>query len=245
MPSALTHLAAAALVGLFPATMGATRAAAQTYPIDCAILLCLSGGWPASTPCVRARAEFMRRITPWPIEPPLQIWRCPMAASYLGGVVHDPDSQLYDILFNEAPLPPISADPAILDAALIIREWAVSPRHLPPFDDTDLHLAQGADMDISGSAFDFVRSIRLYNVRLAEQYNAGSEGECMRSASVALGAYGTQGAFSWESSSPDALPPAHVGLESWGSECPRVSNRSVFVEWRDFEGNYGFEQIDY
>ena len=41
-------------------------ARAQTYPIDCAILLCLSGGWPASLPCARARAEFIRRITPWP-----------------------------------------------------------------------------------------------------------------------------------------------------------------------------------
>lgn len=57
-----------------------TASRAQTYPIDCAILLCLAGGWPASIPCRRARAEFIRRITPWPVEPPLQIWRCPMGA---------------------------------------------------------------------------------------------------------------------------------------------------------------------
>jgi len=44
---------------------------AQSYPIDCAILLCPSGGWPAFIPCARARAEFIRRITPWPVEPPL------------------------------------------------------------------------------------------------------------------------------------------------------------------------------
>ena len=49
------------------------RAHAQSYQIDCAILLCLAGGWPASEPCARARAEFIRRITPWPVEPPLQI----------------------------------------------------------------------------------------------------------------------------------------------------------------------------
>ncbi len=30
-----------------------TQARAQTYQIDCAILLCLSGGWPASVPCCR------------------------------------------------------------------------------------------------------------------------------------------------------------------------------------------------
>ena len=53
-------------------------AASSAYPVDCAILLCLAGGWPASAECSHARAVFIRRITPWPIEPPLQIWRCPM-----------------------------------------------------------------------------------------------------------------------------------------------------------------------
>lgn len=66
----------------FVASWLPNSAKAQSYPIDCAILLCLSGGWPASVPCARARAEFIRRITPWPVEPPLQIWRCPMGASY-------------------------------------------------------------------------------------------------------------------------------------------------------------------
>ena len=53
-------------------------AAAQAYPIDCAILLCLAGGFPASAECSAAKTEVIRRITPWPIEPPLQLWRCPM-----------------------------------------------------------------------------------------------------------------------------------------------------------------------
>lgn len=52
--------------------------AAQAYPIDCAILLCMAGGFPASVECSRAKAEVIRRITPWPVEPPLQLWRCPM-----------------------------------------------------------------------------------------------------------------------------------------------------------------------
>jgi len=55
--------------------------AAKAYQVDCAILLCLAGGWPASAECAHARAVFIRRITPWPIEPPLQIWRCPMGVS--------------------------------------------------------------------------------------------------------------------------------------------------------------------
>ena len=74
------RISALVVAALTAATFTAApqRAAAQSYQIDCAILLCLSGGWPASVPCARARAEFIRRITPWPVEPPLQIWRCPM-----------------------------------------------------------------------------------------------------------------------------------------------------------------------
>ena len=96
-------------------TSAPQRAAAQTYQIDCAILLCLSGGWPASVPCARARAEFIRRITPWPVEPPLQIWRCPMGAAY----TVDPDTltseRIYEILFEldqSAPLQSFSVDEA-------------------------------------------------------------------------------------------------------------------------------------
>ena len=63
---------------------------AHAYQVDCAILLCLAGGWPASAPCAHARAVFIRRITPWPIEPPLQIWRCPMGASFSAPAVESP-----------------------------------------------------------------------------------------------------------------------------------------------------------
>lgn len=53
----------------------------SAYPIDCAILLCVAGGFPASAECAAAHAELIRRITPWPVEPPLQLWRCPMAGA--------------------------------------------------------------------------------------------------------------------------------------------------------------------
>lgn len=59
-----------------PATFQAPPA--NAYPIDCAILLCLAGGFPASAECAAAKVEMIRRITPWPIEPPLQLWNCPM-----------------------------------------------------------------------------------------------------------------------------------------------------------------------
>lgn len=64
-----------------PATMAFQPIQASAYPIDCAILLCMAGGFPASVECSRAKAEVIRRITPWPIEPPLQLWRCPMGIS--------------------------------------------------------------------------------------------------------------------------------------------------------------------
>ena len=41
----------------------------------------MAGGFPASVECSRAKAEVIRRITPWPVEPPLQLWRCPMGMS--------------------------------------------------------------------------------------------------------------------------------------------------------------------
>lgn len=50
----------------------------KAHPIDCAILLCMAGGFPASSECALAKAEVIRRITPIPVEPPLQPWRCPM-----------------------------------------------------------------------------------------------------------------------------------------------------------------------
>ena len=72
-----------------------------------------------------------------------------------------------------------------------------------------------------------------------------SEGDCERSAVVVLGTYGVQGDFSWQRSSIGTLPKDHVGLERWGDNCPSIRHRSVFVEWRDYEGKYGYEQVNY
>ena len=83
----------ALLLGLGISTASITPAAA--YPVDCAILLCLAGGWPASTECAHARTVFIARITPWPVEPPLQIWNCPMRASFRGEA--KPIERLFDI----------------------------------------------------------------------------------------------------------------------------------------------------
>ena len=54
----LVSTAAIIAIGLTP--LAAKPAAAQGYQIDCAILLCLAGGWPAVGP-MRPRA---RRVHP-------------------------------------------------------------------------------------------------------------------------------------------------------------------------------------
>ncbi|WP_242532193.1 hypothetical protein [Salipiger thiooxidans] len=230
-----TRLILAAAVGILPIPEGANRASAQTYPIDCAILLCLSGGWPASEPCARARAEFIRRITPWPVEPPLQIWRCPMGASY------QPNGDGAALPHNS----PGSRLHAVPDATPA-RRPLMPARNAELPNGIALHLAQErADIDISGPEFNFVRSIRVYEVQYAGQREAGRDGDCIRSALVRLGTYGVQGDFAWAPSSAEALPDAHAGLERWGEHCPGIFHRSVFVDWRDYEGNYGYEQVNY
>lgn len=248
LKTAIRHVAFT-LVGILGFVGSPSTASAQSYQIDCAILLCLSGGWPASAPCARARAEFIRRITPWPVEPPLQIWRCPMGASFPSDDRSQYHPRLFDALFEGEP----NRNQSFALASLSINIAGAPPlqrglEHGPAPDLIwpKLHLAQDqADIDISGPEFDFVRSIRVFDVRYARQHESGRDGDCNRGASVVLGTYGTQGDFSWRRSSTAALPSAHVGLERWGQNCPSIYHRSVFVDWRDYEGNYGFEQVDY
>ena len=160
----------ALLLGLGLSSATITPAAA--YPVDCAILLCLAGGWPASAECAHARAVFIRRITPWPIEPPLQIWNCPMRASFRGE--RRPIERLYDIAFRADLAPPplsllgVAAAPILVDAQ--------------------------ADVDISDPAFDFVRSIRVFEITYQQRRNR--DGDCNSWGTVYMGSYGEQGAWS-------------------------------------------------
>lgn len=220
---------------------------AQTYPIDCAILLCLSGGWPASVPCARARAEFIRRITPWPVEPPLQIWRCPMGASFESAPAANSVDRIFEAFFQNNSAGPRQSFPQRDAIDPIENAWRTpeATDDLVPADRALRLIQDRADIDISGPEFNFVRSIRVFDVRYARQHESGRDGDCNRSATVVLGTYGTQGDFAWQRSSITALPSAHIGLERWGQNCPGIYHRSVFVDWRDYEGNYGFEQVNY
>lgn len=225
-------------------------ASAQTYAIDCAILLCLAGGWPASVPCTLARAEFIRRITPWPIEPPLQIWRCPMGASYEDRPRLNDPARVIDAVFETYGDRPNQTFPGTdfpPMAGSMKANWRKSDGHseLTPSDHILQLVQERADIDISGAEFNFVRSIRVFDVRFVRQKESDNTGDCNRGERVLLGSYGIQGDFAWQTSSTAALPAAHSGLERYGEHCPELYHRSVFVEWRDYAGRYGFEQVNY
>ena len=230
----LTFLRSTALTAAI--SVSATIAApapAEAYPIDCAILLCLAGGWPSSPECSAAHATFIRRITPFPIEPPLQIWRCPMGASFeVDPSTLTPD-RIYDIFMDESA--PQQSFPAPEDFALKPQPAVYRKRDTLPFsEDTMLHPVQSADIDVSGPAFDFIRSIRVSQVRVREWGE-----ECHSYKDIRIGTYDSQGRFSWRDS--EVVPAAFEGRDR---RCPR-NLRGVLVEWRDYQGTYDKEQVNY
>ncbi|MDA1044314.1 MAG: hypothetical protein O3C57_03715 [Verrucomicrobia bacterium] len=221
---------------------------ASAYQVDCAILLCLSGGWPASAPCAHARAVFIRRITPWPIEPPLQIWRCPMRAAMNSAPGGTPGERLFAFAFADAPMQstPDSPDPTEGQAILAVLNRSDADVDVPA---AFLHLAQEistdngtADIDISGSEFDFVRSIKVWNVMHYSHVPRGRDDDCSVRSSITLGTYGVQGNFEWQGTSPAPVP--HWVIPS--QACDRGNSvRAVGIEWTDFQGNHGHEVVRY
>ena len=194
-------------------------APAAAYPVDCAILLCLAGGWPASAECANARAVFIARITPWPVEPPLQIWNCPMRASLNREIA--PMERLFEIaLWPEGgPRPQSQVESS-----------------------RELHLAQDrADVDISDPAYDFVRSIHVFQIEYRRHRNR--DGDCNTWSTIREGAYGEQGDFAWVRSTPARVPSASAFRP--GTSCSDYWFRGVFVDWTDYEGTYGFEEVRY
>ena len=206
----------ALLLGLGLSTATITPAAA--YPVDCAILLCLAGGWPASAECAHARAVFIRRITPWPIEPPLQIWNCPMRASLRGEP--RPLDRLFDIAMRADLSRPAFPLPEVSAAAILV--------------DTQ------ADVDISDPAFDFVRSIRVFEITWQQR---STSDDCISGGRIYIGSYGNQGEYTRRRSAPATVPSASDF--DIPAQCQSYRYRSVFVEWRDVGGTYGHEEVHY
>ena len=194
-------------------------APAAAYPVDCAILLCLAGGWPASAECAHARTVFIARITPWPVEPPLQIWNCPMRASLNRET--SPMERLFEIVLQHegGPRPQSSVESS-----------------------SELYLAQDqADVDISDPAYDFVRSIHVFQIEYRRHRNR--DGECNTWSTIREGTYGEQGDFAWARSTLARVPPASAFRP--GTSCSDYWFRGVFVDWTDYEGTYGFEEVRY
>lgn len=102
------------------------------------------------------------------------------------------------------------------------------------------HKARGRPSN-NRNEFDFVRSIRVYHIQFSQRQNR--DGDCIRSDSTRLGSYGTQGDYHWARSSVAQIPTASDLPRPGG--CGSVSYRSVFVDWRDHAGNYGFEEVRY
>lgn len=191
---------------------------AAAYPVDCAILLCLASGWPASAECAHARAVFIRRITPWPIEPPLQIWNCPMHVSFRKPIVLE---GLFDIR-AEAPGPEPHGSKMATELPLLLE-------------------AGQTDVDISDPAFDFVRSIRVFEITYRQ--NRSHDGDCYRTTLIYEGSYGPRGDYRRRRSDLSAVPAA--SNLTVPPSCDSYWHRSVFVEWRDYEGTYGHEEVHY
>lgn len=213
----LTHrplLTAAA----FAVLLAAPPASAQGYPIDCAILLCLAGGFPPSAECAAAKAVMIRRITPWPIEPPLQMWRCPLRSASLDVV--SPARRLSAVLETHTS----EATPATLHLA----QAAAS--------------TEGADIDISGPEFDFVRDIKVWDVRRYSHRRGGENDDCRERSTIYKGFYDNQGRYAVIPVSPREVPQWATGPQACD---PGTSTRAVGVEWRDIDGRPAHEIVHY
>lgn len=248
-------LTAAAAVGFGTASIPVP---ANAYAVDCAILLCLAGGWPSDPVCSAARAVFIRRITPWPIEPPLQIWRCPMGVSYTLPSDASPLERLYKAAApgfadngpNGGHSLPVSTPWITIRATAWPEPFTPAPAvakleenaRLP--EAVRLYLAgtvgSGADIDIRNPAFDFVRSIKVWDVRYF-YYGRNRDGCTSMQSRLYLGTYGQNGQFRWDDASPYQAP-------SWvlpSTSCGAPYRRGVGVEWSDYAGQHGHEWVSY
>jgi hypothetical protein len=192
---------------------------AQAYPVDCAIFLCLAGGWPASTECSHARSVFIARITPWPIEPPLQIWNCPM------GVVYQPYRS------RNAEIVTIAAYRSDWSQGGILTPWPAAP----------LLSEGGTNRELSDPVIRVIGSIRVYHLEYMQR--RGSDGECNRIFRMRVGQYDEGGDFAWSSGTYTDMP----GQSSFRllRDCADYRYRGVLVACRDYFEVDGFSEVLY
>jgi len=75
------------------------------------------------------------------------------------------------------------------------------------------------------------------------QQRRNRDGDCNSWGVVYMGSYGAQGDYSRRRSSVSAVPAASDLAVP--ADCRDYRHRSVFVEWRDYEGSYGHEEVHY
>jgi hypothetical protein len=141
-----------------------------------------------------------------------------MRASFRGEA--KPIERLFDIAVRGEPVPLGSISNAPLELQLVQDQ---------------------ANVDISDPAFDFVRSIRVFEITWLQR--TSERGDCNSTGIIYEGSYGEHGEYTRRRSSQEAVPTAS-DFEVL-SDCREYRHRSVFVEWRDYEGTYGHEEVHY
>jgi hypothetical protein len=190
----------------------------QAYPIDCAILLCLAGGFPVSEPCSRAHTEMIRRITPWPIEPPVQPWNCPIASSAP----------------NASPFLPAMTPAAVQVSRHSLLDWSQSSS-----DEHDPELLNArADISIA----DMISSIEVYHLRYLRHYSSASD-SCNVSAWLRIGSYEDEWLFSWRKVPVSETPPWI--FDAAYTNCGDITFRGVGMAWINYDGQQITEVIEY
>lgn len=132
-----------------------------------------------------------------------------------------PMERLINIAYPAEPMPPLASVPAASAEILRVQDQA--------------------DIDISDPAFDFVRSIHVFEISYSQRWS--ERGDCKTFSSVYVGSYGLQGDYQRRVTDLAAVPAAADLKIPDG--CRTYSYRSVFVGWRDYEGNYGHEEVRY
>lgn len=205
------------------------------HPVDCAILLCLAGGWPAHPTCAHAKAVFMRRATPWPIEPPLQVWRCPMgaAASSAGDA---PWSTPVRAAHGD---PLVASDDMVVPASFDPRAWAENTLAAEGIDLPQVE----ANASLPPEVLAIVRGITVHHIRYSQRVRGPEDDEeCVRDDDTEVGRYGPLGGFAWSEGTASSAPSP--GFDPPGN-CRRYRYRAVGVTWTDHAGNRGHEEVRY
>jgi hypothetical protein len=119
---------------------------------------------------------MIRRITPWPIEPPLQLWRCPMRAEFPMSVPDKGD---------------------VIDATLALTPTQTT-RPVPSMP-AQIWKAFGEDVT------DYVMAIKVYDLSYYRHYSH-TDDICSESGSLKVGTYDKDWNFHWRRVSHRASP---------------------------------------